>query len=208
MEYNQNVEILSRVIMNDAYLEAEAIIEKARSDAASIRENGIITAHNLKHKNIVNVSQVKLSGSKGKVISLAEFRARSEILGRKEEILQGVLWQVQRAFYAVPKREDYPEIVHRLIGHALGVLYQDGEAFACRTNLRDQALLSAAVMQELSRRYGKRLGLDETPVEITGGVIVYRADFRVLYDNSLEAIFERNRQQMRCMAAECIFGKE
>jgi len=208
MVYNQNMEILSRVIMNDAYREAEAVLEKAKTDSSSIRENGIIAAHNLKNNNIVNVSRVKLSGSKGKTISIAEFRARSEILGRKEEILQGVLWQVQREFYAVPERGDYPEILHRLIGHALGYLAQDGDAFVCRTNARDQALLSAAVLQELSRRHGKQLGLDATPADITGGVIVLRADFRLLYDNSLEAIFERHKLQMRCMAAECIFGKE
>ena len=53
----------------------------------------------------------------------------------------------------------------------------------------------------------KLLLLDKSTVDIMGGVIVFRSDLRVFYDNSLEAIFERNRQQMRCMAAEYIFEK-
>ena len=50
--------------------------------------------------------------------------------------------------------------------------------------------------------------MDTMSADIVGGVIVFRTDLRVLYNNSLEAIFERNRQQIRRIAAECIFGRE
>ena len=47
--------------------------------------------------------------------------------------------------------------------------------------------------------------VDATPVDISGGVMVYRSDFRVLYDNSLEAIFQRKRGQIRCTLAKILF---
>ena len=47
--------------------------------------------------------------------------------------------------------------------------------------------------------------IHKNPEDIAGGVIVFRSDLRVFYDNCLEAIFERKRAQLRCMAAECIF---
>ena len=208
MLYTQNIDILARVIMDDAFKEAESIIEKAREESESIRKQGMNTVNNLKNNKNHNLSKVKLSGSHSKLISLEEFRARSEILSRKEEIIKEVLWQIREEFFALPERGDYPGIMRKLIVHALGHLKADGEAFLCRVRAGDRALLSHDFLDELGRGLGKGLSLDQQTADIVGGVIVLRFDLRVLYDNSLEAIFERNRQKMRCIAAECIFGKE
>jgi V/A-type H+-transporting ATPase subunit E len=205
--YSQNMEILSRVIMDDANKEAEAILEKAKRESVSIKEKGINIANDLIQKNNIYLFQVKLSKNSGKLISLAEFRARSEILGKKEEILKGILRQIQQKFFSLPERADYPEILKKLIINALRYLKGEGSEFVCRVNSRDQSLLSASLFAELGKKMERDISLDKTPLDSVGGVIVFRSDLRVLYDNSLEAIFERNRQQMRCMAAECIFGK-
>jgi vacuolar-type H+-ATPase subunit E/Vma4 len=69
-------------------------------------------------------------------------------------------------------------------------------------------LLPSSTLKELGKKTDKVISLDETPADIVGGVIAFRSDLRVLYDNSLEAVFERNRQRMRCLAAECVFGDE
>ena len=193
MLYTQNIDILSRVIMDDAYREAEAIIEKAKEESESIRKQGMNSVNDLKNKKNHSLSKVKLSSSHSKCISLEEFRARSEILGRKEEIIKEVLWQIREEFFALPERGDYPGIMRKLIVHALGHLKADGEAFLCRVRAGDRALLSHDLLDELGRGLGNGLSLDKQTADIVGGVIVLRFDLRVLYDNSLEAIFERNR---------------
>ncbi|MGA1791197.1 MAG: V-type ATP synthase subunit E [bacterium] len=194
--------------MDDAHREAESIIEKAKEESKSIRKQGMNTVNDLKNKKNHNLSEVKLSGSHSKLISLEEFRARSEILSRKEEIFKEVLWQIREEFFSLPKRGDYPGIMRKLIVHAMRHLKADGETFLCRVNARDRALLARDFLETPGRELGKELSLDQDYADIVGGVIVLRSDLRVLYDNSLEAIFERNRQQMRCIAAECIFGKD
>ncbi|MGA1795455.1 MAG: V-type ATP synthase subunit E [bacterium] len=205
-----NIEILSRVIMDDASHEARSIIDKARMESESITEEGVRKAGGLKRAAMKGKVQIDLSCNKAKAVSLAEFQARSEILGCKEGILSEVLRQVQKIFFSLPDREDYPEIVKGLIMQAIGYLRDDGDAFVCRVNERDRSLLSPQVLEDLGKRCGRTLSLDTTAADIVGGVMLYRTDFRVLYDNSLEAIFERNRRQMRRMAAECIFenGKQ
>jgi len=208
MLYTQNIDILSRVIMDDAYREAESIIEKAKEECESIRKQGMNTVNDLKNKKNHNLSKVKLSSSHSKLISLEEFRARSEILSCKEEIIKEVLWQIREEFFALPQRGDYPAIMRRLIVHAVRHLKADGEAFLCRVNSRDRSLLAHDFLDALGRELGKALSLDQETADNVGGVIVLRSDLRVLYDNSLEAIFDRNRQQMRCIAAESIFGKD
>jgi vacuolar-type H+-ATPase subunit E/Vma4 len=124
----------------------------------------------------------------------------------QEQILKAILHQIREEFLGIPEHRDYPEILKRLISNALGHLQEDGSAFICRVNERDQFLLTLPLLQALGEKAGKALFLDPDPVAIAGGVILYRKDRRVLFDNSLEALFERNREKMRCMAAECIFG--
>jgi len=203
-----NMEILSRVIMEDASREAKAILDKARIESAFIREEGIQKAEELKKTARRSKDHTDLSCHQAKLISLEEFRARSEILSRKEEIIKEVLLQIREEFFSLPERGDYPGIMRKLIVHALGHLKADGEAFLCRVRAGDRALLGHDFLDALGRELDKGLSLDPETADIVGGVIVLRSDLRVLYDNSLEAIFERNRQKMRCIAAECIFGKE
>jgi vacuolar-type H+-ATPase subunit E/Vma4 len=138
---------------------------------------------------------------------MAEFRARSEILQRKEEVLKRVILRVQQDFFSITGRSDYPDILKKLIIDALRCLKREGIEFVCRLNPRDQSLLPASVFKDIGKEAKADVSLDKIPIESVGGVIVFRSDLRVSYDNSLEAIFERKRQQMRCMAAEYIFGK-
>lgn len=203
-----NIEILSRVIMEDASREAKAILDKARIESAFIREEGIRKAEELKIAARKSKDHTDLSCLQAKCISREEFRARSEILSRKEEIIKEVLLQIREEFFCLPKRGDYPRIIRKLIVHAVRHLKADGEAFLCRVRAGDRALLGHDLLDGIGRELGKGLSLDQETAHIVGGVIVLRSDLRVLYDNSLEAIFERNRQKMRCIAAECIFGKE
>ena len=203
-----NIDILSRVIMDDASHEAMSILEKARMESESITQEGIRKAEELKRTAAKGKGRIDLLCDKAKAVSLAEIEARSEILGRKEEILNEVLGQVQGAFFSLPGGKHYPEVLKGLILHAIGYLKEDGDAFVCRFSERDRAVLSRQILDDLGKRCERDLSLDTMSADIVGGVIVFRTDLRVLYNNSLEAIFERNRQQIRRIAAECIFGRE
>lgn len=207
MLYTQSIEILSKVIMDDAYREAEAIIDKAKKETESIRRKESHEFNIMFFKNKNCLYKVLLYNNKEKVISLEEFKSRSDILTYKETVVQEILQHIKRAFYSLPENQDYPKILKKLIIQALRHLDPDGQEFICRINQRDHGLLSSPVLKEVGKKMNKALFIDDFPVNIVGGVIVLRYDLRVLYDNSLEAVFERNRQTMRYMAAECIFGK-
>ena len=57
----------------------------------------------------------------------------------------------------------------------------------------------------MSKESGKKLSLDEQALDIEGGVVIVRRDGRLLYDNSLEAIFQRREEVMRSAAARQFF---
>lgn len=204
---NNNIEILARVIIDDATREAENIIEKAKDESQSIKEKGIVAARELKIHAESNSFHARLACKKAKSIALAEFKARSEILRYKEEEINRILQQIQMEFFALPHNEEYPKILKRLIIDSLEALRGEGEEFIFRINASDRSILSESEIHEIGKTTGNHLAMDQTPAEIIGGVIVMRKDYRVIYDNSLESIFERKRQQMRYMAAECMFGE-
>lgn len=200
-----NIEILSRVILEDAYLEAKKVLDKASIKAASIRERNKNEVEKLKRESGYNKNQMDLVCNKKKLISLAEFKARTEIWECKEEILAAVLNKIKDEFFSIIENKDYPLLLKRLIIDALSYLKDEGADFVCRVKINDQSLLPITVFEQLSKKYHKKISLDNRPLEISGGIILYRSDFRVLYDNSLEAIFLREMEQIRCMASKIIF---
>ncbi len=200
-----SVDILSRVIIEDATTEAQAVLAKARKDSAAIMEEGLQIIEELRKKERNGEAHIEISFNKTKQIALAEFKSRSEILGRKEEIVSGIIKQLRQEFFALPQRKDYPLVLKGLIINALSHLEKEGNSFVCRVNSRDYSVLSSD-LDDLIKKTDKGLSVDKTPIDISGGVIVFRSDQRVFYDNSLEAIFERKISQLRCIAAECIFG--
>ncbi|MBN2372675.1 hypothetical protein JXL19_02650 [bacterium] len=206
MLYTQNIELLSRVILDDAYREAAAIIEKAKAEAESIRKEGIRASVELRELARRGSDQKELFYNKAKAISLEEFRARSEILNCKENIIRDILMRAEQEFYLLPQHKDYVMILKRLIQDALRHLKSDGREFICRVNERDRILLASSDIESLGESLNMALSLDKVPVEIKGGAILLRSDLRLLYDNSLEAVFERKTQLMRCIISESIFG--
>jgi len=206
MLHMQNVEILSRVIMNDAHKEAELIIEKANRESESIRAKGIKTVDELKSETKNNFGQSIFSINKNKIISIAEFGAKNEILKQKDKIIENILNKIKQEFFSLTEHKDYPLVLNRLIIESFRYLEVEDKKFICRVNLRDQSLLSSTVLDKLSKRLNTSLSLDTDPLNIIGGVVLFPPGCRVLYDNSLEAIFERKKEDMRYIAATCTFN--
>ncbi|MGA1869493.1 MAG: V-type ATP synthase subunit E [bacterium] len=205
--HNQNVDILSRVIIHDAYRDAESIRERAKKESKSIKEEGMCKVKGLTYKAKKMLAHAQFSKNNSKIISQAKFKARCEILMQKEHVLEKVIKEFQREFFSLPNQNTYPLIVKCLMIGGLKCLKGEGSAFVCRANSRDQFLLYSSLINEVKRELNINLSLDKSPLEIMGGVILFDSDFRVSYNNSLEALFQRNWQRMRYIVAECIFGE-
>jgi vacuolar-type H+-ATPase subunit E/Vma4 len=196
---NHNAEILAGVIMEDAFQEAAAILEKAEKEAVSIREESLKKQRELRQQSEDTRNQIDLFLARAKMISQAELKARMELICRKEAVLENTLQAVKHTFFSLPTCPDYPSLLKRLVLNA--VTHLEGDCFICRVNKRDQCLLNPHLMGELSRQTGKKISLDNECTEIQGGVMVWRSDGRLLFDNSLEGIFHRQIERMRSLAA-------
>lgn len=200
---SNNGEILARVIMEDAFQEAEAILEKAEKEAAGILKESLKMQAEMRQQAESNQSQLDIFLAKAKMISQAELQARMELIDQKEAVLQSVLEVVKLEFFFLSRHPDYPPILMKLTLQALGWL--EGEEFVCQVNSRDRTLFTPSVLESMSKESGKKLTLDEQVLDIEGGVVIVRVDGRLLYDNSLEAIFQRREEVMRSAAARRFF---
>ncbi|MCL6584075.1 MAG: V-type proton ATPase subunit E [bacterium] len=202
---SSNGEILARVIMEDAFQEAEAILDKARKEAASIQREALRVQAEMRRQAENSQTNLDIFLAKAKMVSQAELAARMEIIGQKEAILQEVLDVVRQELYALVRYPDYAShLLSRLTLEALGWL--EGEEFIIQVNSRDRQLFTDDLLALLSAQSGKKLTLSEQTPDIEGGVIVVRSDGRLLYDNSLEAIFQRSEEVMRSAAARLLFN--
>jgi len=200
---SNNGEILARVIMEDAFQEAEAILEKSEKEAAGILKESLRVQAEMRRQAESNQSQLDIFLAKAKMISQAELQARMELIDQKEAVLQGALEVVKQEFFSLSRRPDYPSILMRLTLE--GLAWLEGDEFICQTNGRDRTLFTPPVLESMSRESGKELLLDEQVLDIEGGVVIVRSDGRLLYDNSLEAIFQRREEVMRSAAARQFF---
>ncbi|MEW5801510.1 MAG: V-type ATP synthase subunit E [bacterium] len=203
---SNNGEILARVIMGDAFQEAEAILEKAEKEAVSIRQESVRMQAEMRRQAESDQNQLDIFLAKAKMISQAELQARMELIDQKEEILQGVLDTLRKEFFSLPGHPDYPSILMRLT--LQGLAWLEGDDFICQVNSRDRVWFTAPVLESMSAESRKKLSLDEQVIDIEGGVVIVRRDGRLLYDNSLGAIFQRKEEAMRSAAARQFFRDE
>jgi vacuolar-type H+-ATPase subunit E/Vma4 len=200
---SDNGEILARVIMEDALQEAEAIVEKAEKEAASIHQESLKVQAEMRRQAESDQSQLDIFLAKAKMISQAELQARMELIDQKEAVLQGVLEVVKQEVFSLSRRPDYPCVLTRLI--IQGLKWLEGDEFICQVNSGDRKLFTVPLLESMSKESGKKLSLDEQPLDIAGGVVIVRRDGRLLYDNSLEAIFQRREESLRSAAARQFF---
>ena len=147
---SNNGEILARVIMEDAFQEAEAILEKAEKEATSIHKESLKVQAEMRRQAESNQSQLDIFLAKAKMISQAELQARMELIDQKEAALQGVLEVVKQEFFSLSRRPDYPSILMRMT--LQGLEWLEGDEFICQVNSRDRKWFTTSVLERHEQR--------------------------------------------------------
>lgn len=198
-------EIFAQVIMEDVVLEAKEILQKAEKQAASIRDESKNQEKKIRQQGENDQSLMEAFLAKSRMISQAEIKSRMEIINLEESILKEIIGSIKEEFFSLPKEASYPSLLLKLIIKGLGFL--EGERFLCQVNEQDRLLLSPDCLKEIGLKIGKEVSLDQRSIPIKGGVIMVRDDGRVLYDNSLEGIFERQYEKIRSLGALYLFER-
>ncbi|HIP84470.1 MAG TPA: V-type ATP synthase subunit E [Methanothermococcus okinawensis] len=199
-------EIVSK-ILEDANKEAEEIIEKAKAEAEKILEEAKKEAERRKSE-ILKKGEKEAEMIKNRIIAEAKLEVKKRILKKKEELIEMAIRKLREELMKLPERENYRDLLIKLIVD--GAVAVDSDDVVVDLNRRDYEMIDINTLWEIERKIERETNRavvvrKGSIVDIVGGAIVRDRSSSKICNNSLEAIFERNLENIRTKIAQLLF---
>ncbi len=202
MPLPDEIELLCMTVQKKAEKEAQAIIDSARKRAETLLQNARNQAKRLLEQK-KHAAQREVLQQARKVIDSAELRARKRILSAREEIFKNVLDGWLKNLVSIKEDESaYLGLIKKMLKKASNSL-PDG-ALNIKVAIGDVAFFKRH-LKELEGDLNRKINLDDETVPISGGLLAYSSDRKVLLDLSFESILRSIEPNVRKMVAEKIF---
>jgi vacuolar-type H+-ATPase subunit E/Vma4 len=194
---------LFRAVLSEAQAEADQVLAAARAKADAIRERAREQAQT-ERDEILRHARQEAESTRSQAIASAELQARTIRLERREKLLEGVFEAARQQLPTVVRWGDYGEIVSQLIRE--GVDHLGASAVRIRADAQTQALLTDALLRQVSQETGAELEVGET-LEHGTGIVAETVDGHRQYDNTLEARLGRWQDTLRAPVYRILVGE-
>jgi len=197
-----NIEALTQAIMGEARAETQELRSRAQAQADEILRRAQDQAER-ERAGIVEHARQEAVRLQRQAVSTAEMQARALELDHREQLLEKAFAAAAERLKAVPAQKDYPVVVKRLLGEAVGqVPVGSLDVLADRATL---ALLSKTLIDEISKDTGSTLATGKT-LGSGIGVVVRTSDGRLQFDNTLETRLSRLKGVIRSAVHRELLG--
>jgi len=192
-EILEDVKREAEKLVHDAERAAEEILRRAKENAEKIRGQLI--------------AEAKRQGEleRRKILSQAEMEMRTRTLQVKEELVNEAFQRALTRLKEFTQTEGYHACLLKLIQEASERV--NSKDLVVYVNPRDRRWLLNVGLDELCKRFNKRLKLADETISCLGGCIIRSPDGRLSYDNTLEKRLERLRDILRVQVARILFGE-
>ncbi|WP_131006820.1 V-type ATP synthase subunit E family protein [Methanofervidicoccus abyssi] len=199
-------EIVSK-ILEDANKEAEKIKEDAQVEASKILDDARKEAEKRKNE-ILKKGEKEAEMVKNRIIAEAKLKVRKKMLIKREELIEKAIKKLREDLIKLPEKEEYNTLLLKLIIE--GIVAIGEEEVFIDLNKRDYEIINSKIMWTIESEMGKLLNKSVIVrkgniVDIVGGCIVKSKNGSKICDNSLEAVFERNLENIKEKIAELLF---
>jgi V/A-type H+-transporting ATPase subunit E len=205
----ETISSMQNEIQRRAQQESKKILSEAKKEA-----QGIINSSKDRSEKI-RVEKIKPEAAtmRRKIIGSAELDGRKSIINAKEEILSKVFdftrERLQKIAQGKDKEFNYEEIIFNMIKEA--ALKIDEDRLMIAANKTDHSHLSSklsSIKQKLSKELNRKVDLEivKDPHDYIGGVIVYNANRKKIYNNTIEGRLSELRSRMRGIISKDLFG--
>jgi len=184
--------------IENAKKRAEEIINKAEKDAEEIMNKEIKIAHE------------KIKMEERRRLAEISLKMKEIILRERETIFNEVLNEVKRRLHEFKKTDRYPSILQELILEGCEAI--GGGDLVIKIDSKDKEI--DINIEKLKRIIEERMG-GKVNISIVfdnisefGGVIVSTPDGSIVYNNTLDAILERNFDDIRRIITKSILEGE
>ncbi|EKD88902.1 MAG: V-type ATP synthase subunit E [uncultured bacterium] len=203
MTQDDNIQRLSREIIQQAEADAEKILGEAKAKAEQIRNHAqeVIAADK---KRILEQAKNDADRIRGQAIATAQLNARTLILESREKLLVSVFESSMEKIPAVQNYSDYPAIVESLALEAIQQLAVNKVILHADKVTHD--LLKDSVLKKISTKFDGTIELGE-PLKKGTGIVAETADGHLNYDNTLETRLRRLEGELRSPVYHLLMGE-
>jgi len=210
MEDNsRSVQQLCRQILADAEAEAAKALERARRVAEDRLKTARSEAERYRTSQLKDARE-KAETMRRKILSSVNLESKKILLKQKGDLIDDAIKLVQEKFRAFVGSKESENYLKNLIIDAVHAL--QGDHFIIELGEANPPAAIEAMLPELEARLSQeydrtiRLKLSDRTFKNDAGVKVYTENGRMLFDNSLEAIFKRRRDDLRLFLHKELFG--
>jgi vacuolar-type H+-ATPase subunit E/Vma4 len=199
----ENIQALTRTVLNEAHAEAERLLAAAQDKAEAVRAQAQDQASAEQAEILARATQ-EAERLRSQAVASAQLQARRGELVRREKLLNSVFDAVRQQLPSVPQRADYDQVARQLLRDALLHLGADTALIRAddltRAHLTDQVLAEISAELEMQVQHG-------TPLEHEVGLIAQTVDGHRQYDNTLGARLERLQDTLRAPVLRLLMGE-
>ncbi|PKN97938.1 MAG: hypothetical protein CVU43_16710 [Chloroflexi bacterium HGW-Chloroflexi-5] len=203
MTQDDNIQRLSREIIQQAEADAEKILSDAKVKADEIRNQAQATMDGEK-KRILEQAKNDADRIRGQAIATAQLKARTLILESREKLLVEVFESSKGKIPAIQKWNDYPAIVETLALEAVQQLAVNKVILHADKVTHD--LLKESVLKIISTKFDGTIELGE-PLKKGTGIIAETIDGHLNYDNTFETRLRRLENELRSPVYHLLMGE-
>ena len=199
----ENLESLSRTILNDAHTEADQILAEARVKADAIRQNAQAQAAAEREGTLAHATQ-EAQRLHSQAIATSELKARTLQLKHREQLLENVFKEVRKQLPSVEQWNDYNQVAERLLREVLAQL--NVSKVTIRADEFTLKALTESKLEEIAKELNVTVKMGD-PLAHGIGFIVETQDGHLQFDNTLETRLARMQNQVRMQIHHLLMGE-
>ena len=199
----ENIETLSRAILDVASADAEQILSDARAKAEQIRQQAHDQAA-AERKEILDRAFQEAQRIRSQSVATAQLKARTLQLEHREKLLNNVFLTARNDLANIAKWTDYPSIASHLLKEAIQQL--GASSVIVHSDPHTQAVLSGELIDGLSKELMVSINFG-APLPKGTGVVVETIDGHLQYENTLETRLHRLQNVLRSPVYHILIGE-
>ena len=203
MTQDDNIQRLSREIIQQAEADAEKILAEAKTKAEQIRNHAqeVVAADK---KRILEKAKNDADRIRSQAIATAQLNARTLILESREKLLVSVFESSMEKIASIQNYNDYPAIVESLALEAINQLAV--KKVILHADKITNELLKDSVLKKISAKFDGTIELGE-PLKKGTGIVAETVDGHLNYDNTLETRLHRLEGELRSPVYHLLMGE-
>ena len=203
MTQDENIERLSRDILQQAESEAEKIVSEAKNKAEQIRKHAEEEAA-AERTRILTQAKRDSDRIRSQSIATTQLKARTLQLESRENLLKEVFSASLKKIPSVQQWNDYETIIEKL---ALEAITQIGaDKIIIRSDKFTNKLLADSVLKKNNQEFIGTIKLGD-PLEKGTGLIATTTNGHLTYDNTLETRLQKLENELRAPVYHLLMGE-